>query len=295
MIVSASYKTDIPAFYGRWFRTRLEAGFADVMNPWGGAPFRVDLRRAAVDGFVFWTRNAAPFLDQLDRLSAVRWPFVVQVTVTGYPRALERSVVPTEAAIAQIRALSRRFGRRAVVWRYDPILITALTDADFHRETFAKLSRALAGHVDEVTLSFTTIYRKTGANLERLRREQGIGWRDPEAEEKRALLSELATIALEAGITPTLCAQPDLLSAPLRPAACIDARRLSDVAGSEITALTKGNRPGCLCAQSRDLGAYDSCPHGCVYCYAVGRQDTAKRRHRAHDPDGAFLMARNPA
>ena len=66
MIVSASYKTDIPAFYGSWFRARMAAGFADVTNPWGGPPFRVDLRRQAVDGFVFWTRNAAPFLDELD-------------------------------------------------------------------------------------------------------------------------------------------------------------------------------------------------------------------------------------
>ena len=123
MIVSASYKTDIPAFYGSWFRARMAAGFADVTNPWGGPPFRVDLRRQAVDGFVFWTRNAAPFLDELDRLSDEKWPFVVQFTVTGYPRALERSVVPTEVAVAQIKALSRKFGRRSVVWRYDPVLI----------------------------------------------------------------------------------------------------------------------------------------------------------------------------
>ena len=295
MIVSASYKTDIPAFYGRWFRNRLDAGFADVVNPWGGTPFRVDLRREAVDGFVFWTRNAAPFLEELDRLSAMAWPFVVQVTMTGYPRALERSVIPTEAAIAQIRALSRRFGRRSVVWRYDPILITDLTETEFHRAQFAELARALSGSLDEVTLSFTNIYRKTGANLERLRREQGIAWRDPEDPEKRALLAELGLLAREAGITPTLCAQPDLLADHLVAAACIDARRLSDVAGYEIAAVTKGNRPGCLCAQSRDIGAYDSCPHGCVYCYAVGRPDTAKRKHRAHDPDGGFLMARSLA
>ena len=181
-----------------------------------------------------------------------------------------------------------------MVWRYDPILITDLTETAFHRTQFAELAKRLSGFVDEVTLSFTTIYRKTGANLERLRREQGVVWRDPEADGKRALLTELATIALEAGITPTLCAQPDLLTDPLKAAACIDARRLSDVAGSEIVALTKGNRPGCLCAQSRDIGAYDSCPHGCVYCYAVGRPDTAKRKHREQDPEGRFMIAPKP-
>lgn len=293
MIISASYKTDIPAFYGPWFQARLAAGHADVANPYGGKPFRVALGPVAAEGFVFWTRNVTPFLGILDDLAARRRPFVVQMTITGYPRALERSVIETDVAVDRLRLLSARFGIRSVVWRYDPVLITDLTDADFHRARFSELAAALKGAVDEVTLSFATIYRKTGANLARLMREQGIGWRDPEMEEKRALLAELAAIALEAGITPTLCAQPEILEGaelPLEAAACIDARRLSDVAGREIGARIKGNRPGCLCAESRDIGAYDSCPHGCVYCYAVGRQQTAKRKHATHDPAGTFLI-----
>jgi hypothetical protein len=290
MIISASYKTDIPAFYGPWFEARLAAGYADVANPYGGKPFRVPLTPDVAEGFVFWTRNVAPFLGILDDLAARKRPFVVQMTVTGYPRALERSVIETEAAIARIRMLSARFGSRSVVWRYDPVLMTEVTDTDFHRARFSELAAALRGAVDEVTLSFATIYRKTGANLARLARERGIAWRDPSDEEKRALLSDLAAIALEAGITPTLCAQPELLVQPLTAASCIDARRLSDVAGREIGARIKGNRPGCVCAESRDIGAYDSCPHGCVYCYAVGRQETAKRKHGAHDPAAPFLI-----
>jgi len=290
MIVSASYKTDIPAFYGPWFRNRLEAGFVTVRNPWGGPPFTVDLTREAVDGFLFWTRNVQPFLPTLDELAARAWPFMVQMTVTGYPRSLERSVIETDRAVAQIHALARRFGRRSVVWRYDPVLVCDLTPPEFHRATVARLARDLAGAVDEVVFSFTTIYRKTGANLKRLEREQGIAWHDPEPDEKRALLADLGGIAAEAGLRPTLCAQPELLTAPLEPAACIDAERLSEVAGTPIAARTKGNRPGCFCAESRDIGGYDSCPHGCLYCYAVGRPETAKRRFQVHDPTGAFLL-----
>lgn len=290
MIISASYKTDIPAFYAPWFRNRLAAGYAQVLNPYGGKPFTVPLDPGSADGFVFWTRNAGPFLDTLDQLSTQGRPFLVQMTVTGYPRALERSVIDSERAVAQIRELARRFGPRAVVWRYDPVLITDLTPAAFHEETVAALARDLAGAVDEVVLSFATIYRKTGANLGRMERDAGIGWRDPEPEEKRALLARLAEIARDHGIRPTLCAQPDLLSAELTPAACIDVARLSDVAGREIGGREKGNRPGCACAESRDIGAYDTCPHGCLYCYAVGRPETAKRKMRAHDPQGEFLF-----
>lgn len=291
MIVSASYKTDIPAFYAPWFRNRLAAGYARVVNPYGGTPFTVPLDPDQAEGFVFWTRNAAPFLDTLDALAGEKRPFVVQITVTGYPRALERSVIDPARAVAQIREIARRFGPRSVVWRYDPVLITDLTPPGFHERTVAGLARDLSRAVDEVVLSFATIYRKTGANLRRLEHEAGIAWRDPEAEEKRDLLARLAGIAAEQGIRPTLCAQPDLLGPALTAAACIDVRRLSEVAGREIGAREKGNRPGCACAESRDIGAYDSCPHGCLYCYAVGRPETAKRKYGRHDPEGEFLFA----
>ncbi|MEQ8586545.1 MAG: DUF1848 domain-containing protein [Thalassobaculaceae bacterium] len=290
MIVSASYKTDIPAFYGAWFRNRLAAGHARVVNPYGGAPFTVPLGPERADAFVFWTRNAGPFLDTLDLLAAEKRPFMVQMTVTGYPRALERSVIDTDRAVAQIREIARRFGARSVVWRYDPVLLTDVTPADFHLRSMTALAAALAASVDEVVLSFATIYRKTGANLRRLERDAGIAWHDPPASEKRALLARLAEIAADRGIRPSLCAQPDLLVPGLDPAACIDIGRLSDVAGRAIGAREKGNRPGCLCAESRDIGAYDSCPHGCLYCYAVGQPETAKRKMRAHDPDGEFLF-----
>ena len=290
MIISASYKTDIPAFYGTWFRNRLDAGYARVVNPYGGKPFMVDLSPEAAEAFVFWTRNAAPFLGTLDMLADQGRAFMVQVTVTGYPRTLERSVIDSDRAVAQIRELAQRFGPRSVVWRYDPVLISDVTPPEFHEQSFTALARALTGAVDEVVLSFATIYRKTGANLGRLERDAGISWRDPEPEEKRDLLARLAAMAHVQGIRPTLCAQPDLLSPGLDFAACIDIARLADIAGRKITGREKGNRPGCACAESRDIGAYDSCPHGCLYCYAVGRPETAKRKLRAHDPEGEFLF-----
>jgi hypothetical protein len=294
MIVSASYRSDIPAFYGDWFRRRLRAGVCRVANPYGGPAYRVDLTPAAVDGFVFWTRNAAPFRAALAEVAARGLPFVVQYSVTGYPRALEASVPRPEAAVAEIRALAARYGPRAVVWRYDPVLLSSLTPAAWHRANFTRLAAALRGACDEVVLSFAQIYAKTRSNTARAAARHGFAWHDPEAEEKRALLRELAGLAAEQGLSARLCAQPELLAPGLAPAACVDAGRLSDVAGRAVAARQKGNRPGCLCAESRDIGAYDSCPHGCVYCYAVRRPELAKRRFRAHDPAADSLTASAP-
>jgi len=125
VIISASYKTDIPAFYGRWFLNRLAAGYCLMVNPYGRQTHRIDLSPAAVDGFVFWTRNAWPFGQAFEAVAARGDPFMVQVTVTGYPRALESSVLEPGRAVDQIRVLAERWGPRAVVWRYDPIVLSS--------------------------------------------------------------------------------------------------------------------------------------------------------------------------
>jgi len=289
MIVSASYRTDIPAFYGDWFRRRLAAGHVEVRNPYGGPATRVRLDPEAASGFVFWTRNAGPFLPVLDSLARAGRPFMVQFTVTAYPRVLEPKVPAPEPALAQIRELAARFGPGVVVWRYDPVLFSAATDARCHRETFQRLADGVAGAVDEVVMSAATIYAKTRRNLDRAAAGTDLAWRDPEAVEKQTLLAELAALAARRGIAASLCAQPELTVAGTRPAACVDVARLSAIAGRPLEARQKGNRPGCRCAESRDIGAYDTCPHGCVYCYAVTKRETAQRAFRRHDPAAARL------
>jgi hypothetical protein len=288
LIVSASYRTDIPAFYAGWFLARLRAGYCRVANPYGGGSYEVSLMPGAVDGFVLWTRNLRPLLADLDAVRLVA-PFTVQFTLTGYPRALESSVIAAAEAVEQLRELRRRFGPRAAVWRYDPIVIAGDLDADSHAAGFAVLARALKGAVDEVVLSVMHPYKKTRRNLDRAAGQHGFLWRDPPAEEKRDLLGRLAAIAVDQGMAPTLCSQPELLGPGLGDARCIDAERLADVAQRPIAAPTSGNRPGCRCALSRDIGAYDTCPHGCVYCYAVTDRDRAVANFREHDPEAAML------
>lgn len=294
MIVSASYRTDIPAFYGAWFLNRFRAGFARVVNPYGRQVSTVPLR-AGVDGYVFWTRNVSPFLPALQEVRRAGIPFVVQYTVTGYPRALETSVVEAARSVEAMRRMATEYGPRSVVWRYDPVVFSDLTPVAFHRDNFGRLADSLAGAVDEVVVSFATIYRKTARNLAAAARAHHFAWADPPAEDKRALAADLARLAAERGLGLAICSQEDYVVPGTTGAACVDARRLEDVAAGwgrprPVRAKLKGNRPGCLCCESRDIGAYDTCPHGCTYCYAVGSRTLAKRRHAAHDPAGEFLV-----
>lgn len=280
MIISASYRTDIPAYYGDWFMNRLRAGYAEARNPYNGKPYRIDLTPAAVDAFVFWTRNPSPFSAAFNAVAHLGKPFVAQMTITGYPRDLEPGVIDVAAAVASFCWLVAEFGPRVAVWRYDPVLLTAVTPPRLHRDAVARLADALAGVADECVFSFSHIYAKSRRGLDRT----GISWRDPSDAAKRRLLAELATIVRERGIRPTLCAQPGLVSPPLTPARCIDGARLAKLGAPTAALKPKGARPGCLCAPSRDIGRYDACPQGCAYCYATSRRAAAVKTLRAHDP-----------
>jgi hypothetical protein len=291
VIVSASYKTDIPAFYGDWFRARLAAGRCRVRNPYGGPERLVRLDRAHVDGFVFWTRNVEPFWDTLAEVGRQGYPFVVHYTITGYGRPLEARVPSAARMVEAVKRLAGTYGPRAVVWRYDPILISSATPAALHADRFGLLAHGLRGACDEVVTSFTHFYRKTGRNLAKLAASADLTWEDPAEEIKREMFLTMARIAGENDMRLTLCTQPAFVGDDLPAARCIDAARLSDVAGSPIEAAERGNRPGCACHASVDIGDYDTCPHGCVYCYAVGSHDRARTRHKEHDPDAEFSAA----
>jgi hypothetical protein len=282
-VISASYKTDIPAFYGPWFNERLQEGFVETRNPYNNQIARVSLTPESVEAFVFWTRNAAPFLPILSRQVVDKFPFYIQFTVTGYPRLLETSVISANDAICQSRELSKTYGKSAVVWRYDPVFVSDITPLEFHLDNFSGLAKRLAGAVDEVVVSFTQPYAKTKRNIAHLSKKQEIHFCDPEKFVKQDLLISFHEIAVRNGIRLTICAQPDLEMEIVPGAACIDPERLTARGADLIPAKMQGNRPGCLCLVSRDIGSYDTCPHGCVYCYAVSNPAKAKAAFKSHD------------
>jgi hypothetical protein len=302
MIISASFRTDIPTFYGKWFMRRVRAGYAKMINPYSAQVYLADLTPGAVDGFVVWTKNIGPFLRYLPELRQRGYPFVVQHTINGYPRELESRVMDYRRTTEYMKRLAGGYGSSCAVWRYDPILLSSLTPADWHRRRFAILARRLEGATDEVVISFAQIYKKTRRNTEEAAREHGFTWDAHEhatLDDRLALLRELAATARAHRMQLTVCSQHAYLIPGLsEEARCIDAPRMERASFEQQGRRTnllgriklKGNREECGCYASKDLGAYDTCPHGCVYCYAVDDRALALRRYRVHNTACAFLF-----
>ena len=290
MIISASYKTDIPAFYGKWFMNRVRAGYCKMTNPYNKRTIRVSLAPSDVDGLVFWTKNLGPFLPYLRELKSIGFPFVIQYTINGYPRILECSVVNAARSIEHMRRISDEFGPRVCVWRYDTIIISSVTQIDFHLKNFESLCQNLKGTTDEVVISFMQLYQKTIRNMNSVAKTSDFRWEEPSTDVKRQIVSKMVFIAQAHGIQLSVCAQRNLIVDGAADARCIDAIRLGNIAGRIVSAPLRGGRKECGCYAACDIGEYDTCPHGCVYCYAVLDRELAQKRYNEHDPESEFLF-----
>ncbi|NDJ77896.1 MAG: DUF1848 domain-containing protein [Chloroflexi bacterium] len=286
-IISASRRTDIPAFYMPWFMNRLIAGFASYPNPVSGQTVTVGLQPDDVHSIVFWSKHYAPFLPHIDELGEHGYRFVCHYTITGAPRTLEPHVPCWEHAVQIFRELADRTSPQQVLWRFDPILVTPELDAVFYRDRFQEIAAALAGSTTRCYFSFATFYGKVARRLAHSR-IQAI---DLPLAAKQALVADLVEIAAAHGITLFACCQPELLNEHIQPTRCVDGELLAALF-PDRPPITRAapSREGCGCMVSRDIGMYDTCPYGCVYCYATNNPAAALARHRAHDPQAEQLL-----
>lgn len=292
-VISASRRTDIPAFYSRWLEHRLRAGFCLVPNPFNpGQVARVSLRPEEVDAIVFWTRDPDPAGPLLDLLDGLGIPTLFLVTITAYGPPLERATPAPERAVEAFRRLADRLGPERVVWRYDPIILGPGLEPDHHRRRFEWLSARLRGSTTTVKTSFVDLYRKTRRRLAALPGGELL-LRDPAAEPQAgALLADLAALARGAGMGLETCAEEaDWSDAGAPRGRCIDPVRLNRLFGLRLPLVEdRGQRPACGCAPARDIGMTDSCLHGCAYCYATRSHDAALTRHNRHEPTAPTLI-----
>ena len=284
MIVSASRRTDLPRFYFDWFLNRLQAGFALVRNPRNPhAVSRVPLGEEVVDCLVFWTKDPAPMLGRLSALAP--YPFYIQFTLNAYGPDIEPGLPAVEERLSTFWQLSRRLSPQQVVWRYSPVVLGGGHTVRTHAEAFERLARALAGHTLQCRLSFLEPYRKIRLALAQR------GLRDATGPEKAKLCALFSRIAAAHGIELSVCGNVDAHTVGLPQAHCIDAELVGRLLGEGIRVpKDPGQPPGCFCAQSVDIGAYDSCPAGCVYCYANGPQSRAAAAFGRHDPQGELML-----
>lgn len=286
MIISASRRTDIPAFFSPWFFNRLLTGQVLVRNPWNPLQIRqVSLLPEAVAAIVFWTRNPAPMLEHLNQLS--NYTYYFQVTINGYGPELEPEVPQMTTAIAAFKALSDQIGPERVIWRYDPIVLSPDLSEAVHTRRFGEVAAALSGFTHRCIISFVDLYQKTKRNLHE------FSLVIPDREQKIRLATALVQIAASHQIAVHVCAEDLYSSVPgLLPGACIDAALLGTLSGHPLRVKRDPNqRAQCRCAVSVDIGAYNTCSHGCRYCYANYNAGRVQQNRMRHQPDSLFLIS----
>lgn len=288
-IISVSRRTDIPAFYGDWFMNRIREGFAGHINPFGGQKYVVSLKPDDVECLVFWSKNYLPFIDKLNILQEIGYLFYFNYTITGLPKLFEYNLVDSRLAINSLIDLSKMFTPEHINWRYDPIVISDATDYRFHVENFANIAAKLAGHVKRCYFSFAIHYGKVKRNCDALKVQHNVTIVDQENDYKISLANELAEIATKYGIILYTCSGDFLINDKILKAHCIDINIIKQLLHCNSSYVEKSTRKECGCVESTDIGAYDTCPHGCVYCYANVNKNRAKHVFDSHDFKAAYL------
>lgn len=288
-IVSASLNADIPAQYANWFMGRLEAGYCVLPRRDGLSWRRVALTPDAVAGFVFWTRCLGPFMENLEEVRRRGYAFTIQFAITSYPRTHDPSPIASDAAVAEVRRAAQRFGARAVVWRYDPMIVAPSMPIDWHLVNFERLAQALRGATDEVVVAFAR--PGTGASSSSRQAARSTG---AESQARRSFVKRLAAIARASGLRLSVCAEPDALAPGAVPARCIDAKRLADAGGGSDRVPTGGFGRGCLCARAIDIGDRVGTATA-LFCGALPRRRVWPRRggddEMLHPPRRRFALS----
>ena len=288
-IISVSRRTDIPAFYGDWLMNRLKAGFVGVVSPFGGKKYVVSLKPEDVLCFVFWSKNFTPFLEHLKTVDDLDFRFYFNYTVTALPVAFEGNV-DKQAGIKTLKTLSRIYSPAHINWRFDPIIISSGCDSDYYIKEFEHLACEFEGLVERCYFSFVTLYDKVKRNLQEIEKATSIKVNNCNEDLKIDLANRLAEIAQGHGMTLYSCCGDYLVNNQIKKGHCIDGNVIEHLFFPEgLKYEIKPTRPECGCTESTDIGAYDTCPHGCVYCYANANKRTAQRTYARHEPESVFL------
>ncbi len=292
MVISASRRTDIPAFYSEWFMNRVREGYLVTRNPMNADQLlRIKLDPDIVDCIVFWTKNPIPMIPRLDELRDYCYYF--QFTLTGYGRDIERNLPDKkEKLIPAFQALSRKIGKERVIWRYDPILINDLYTMEYHKSAVTQIAEALNGYTKKCVFSFVDSYTRNSKAL------QALGVREMTSAQMQEIAVYIRDVAAANGMTAATCAEKiDLDSLGIEHNACIDKALIERLTGGKIKDTKKntkdsGQRAECKCMLSKEIGTANTCSNGCVYCYANYSPDSVKKSVSRYDPMSPILCDR---
>ena len=286
MIISASRKTDIPAFFAEWFFNRIREGYVLSRNPMNAHQIsRIPLDPEVVDCIVFWTKNPGPMLQRLDELKDFRYYF--QFTLTGYGKDLEANLPDKrKVLIPAFRHLSDTVGPDRVIWRYDPIAFNETYTPENHLSAYRQIAEALKGYTEKSVISFVDIYQtKNKTALDSLKISEASD------ETMYSFASRLYDIASANDMKIATCAEKiDLTPIGIEHNSCIDKDLIERICGGRIKVRKdQSQRAECGCVASRDIGSYNTCLHGCRYCYANFKPDSVKATFARYDPSSPIL------
>lgn len=286
MIISASRRTDIPSYYSEWFFNRIRDGFVYVRNPMNIHQIsKISLSPDVVDGIVFWTKNPTPMIDRLDELA--KYVYYFQFTLNSYGRDVELNIPSkNDVIIPSFQRLSNKIGKEKVIWRYDPIFFNEKYTLEYHIKYFQMLAEKLAGYTEKCTISFIDLYKNTQRNI------SPLDIIVPNNEQIEVLVNEFSEIASECGIYIDTCAEKiNLERFGIKHAHCIDKDRFERLGHYSLNIdKDKNQRIECGCFSSIDIGTYNTCKNGCLYCYANYSQKNVLNNYALHDPFSPLLF-----
>ncbi len=279
-VISASRRTDIPAFYSDWFVNRLRARYVFVKNPFSHKVFRVSLDRSDVSALVFWSKSYSPLLSKLDSIEKTTKNLFFHFTITAN-KELEFGTPDFREAIRDYQFIARRYSLEQIVWRFDPICLTDKLSFEANEEQFVRCAGMLKGYTQKCIISFVHPYKKVILNFKKYTDHALTELTD---EKRKEYAHRLANRAEEFGIRLFACCNDYLLSDKIPRASCIDGQLLSTIFNTPVDTRPASTRKECACTKSMDIGAYDTCAHGCVYCYATADKNKAREAQQRQDP-----------
>lgn len=299
MIISASRRTDIPAFYSQWFMNRIREGYFYRVNPFNSKQVAAfSLRAEHVEAVCFWTKNPRPLMQFLDELDEKGLHYYFQFTLNPYDKTIEPYLPPFHERIATFRELAGRIGAEKVVWRYDPVILSGMTPVSWHLEQAELIAGLLQDATRCLVFSFYDFYGRGERRLRKALAGSAGTLEDITAAEQKGALEQLAhgfkEIAGRRRLQIFSCSEELALeSFGIEHGACIDGSLIRELFGGTVPAgKDRNQRQACGCVESVDMGIYNTCPFKCTYCYANFSEWAIQTNSRKHYPDSPALIGR---
>lgn len=283
MILNTGCRTDIPAYYSEWFYNRIKEGYVLTRNPYyPNQVMKYRLDPEVVDCLCFCTKNPEHMLSRMKEIKQFKQLW--HVTITPYGKEIEPYVPDKEMVMEAFKKLAGMAGVNAVDWRYDPIFITDKYSLDFHIETFGKMAENLEGYTKTCVISFIDLYAKTRRNFS--------GIREVSKADQITLAKEFVEIGKMHGMTIRSCCEGTFLAEyGVDVSGCMTKQVLEKAIGTslDLAKIKKHAREECDCLLGNDIGMYNTCGHGCLYCYANYDRKTVEQNMRLHNPESPLL------